>query len=150
MDITGHIEALRADLAATAGIADEQGQHVAEQLGRAIEPALRLRLLDILSEAALELNGQLPGGQVDLRLAGREVTLSYVEATAQAQPPLDDQQAARITLRLPESMKTRAESAANAEGISLNTWLVRATSRALEHGRGRRGPGNRLTGYTTS
>lgn len=150
MNIQGHIEALRADLAITAGIADEQGQHVAEQLGRALEPALRMLLLDILAEAALELNAQLPSGQVELRLAGREVSLAYGEAAAQDQPPVDDVQAARITLRLPESLKTRAESAANGEGISLNTWLVRATSRSLEHGRGRRGPGNRLTGYTTS
>jgi hypothetical protein len=150
MDITGHIEALRADLAVTAGIADEHGQRVAEQLGRALEPALRLRLLDILAEAALELNGRLQSGQVELRLAGRDVSLAYSEASPQSPPPADDEQAARITLRLPESLKTRAESAANGEGVSLNTWLVHATSRALERGRGRSGPGQRLTGYTTS
>jgi predicted HicB family RNase H-like nuclease len=150
MNIQGHIEALRADLAVTAGIADEQGQYVAEQLGRALEPALRMLLQDILAEAALELNAQLPSGQVELRLAGREVSLSYREAAAHDQPPADDEQAARITLRLPESLKTRAESAATGEGISLNTWLVRATAKALERGRGRSGPGQRLTGYTTS
>jgi predicted HicB family RNase H-like nuclease len=150
MNIQGHIEALRADLAVTAGIADEQGQYVAEQLGRALEPSLRMLLQDILAEAALELNAQLPSGQVELRLAGREVSLSYREAATRDQPPVDDEQAARITLRLPESLKTRAESAATGEGISLNTWLVRATAKALERGRGRSGPGQRLTGYTTS
>jgi predicted HicB family RNase H-like nuclease len=151
MDITGHIEALRADLAITAGIADEHGQRIAEQLGRALEPALRLRLLDILAEAALELNGQLQNGQVELRMAGRDVSLTYSEASPQSPPPpVDDEQAARITLRLPESLKTRAEAAATGEGISLNTWLVRATAKALERGRGRSGPGQRLTGYTTS
>ena len=64
----------------------------------------------------------------------------------------DDAQAARITLRIPEQLKTRAEAAAAAEGVSLNTWLVRATSRALDRGRGHSGGpgGRRITGYATS
>ena len=33
--------------------------------------------------------------------------------------------------RLPETLKARAEEAAAAEGVSVNTWLVRAVSRAL-------------------
>lgn len=151
MDMSGHIEALRADLAAAASIADEQGQRIADQLGRALEPALRLRLLDILGEAALELNDQLPSGQVEVRLAGRDIGLHYAEAApAPAQQPVEEEQAARITLRLPESLKARAEAAANSEGISLNTWLVRATARGLERGGRRSGFGQRLTGYTTS
>jgi HicB-like protein involved in pilus formation len=146
MEMTPHIDALRADLAAAAGVGDETAMRVAEQLGRALEPALRLRLLDILSEAALELNGQLPHGQIDLRIAGRDAMLTYGEGGgAAAAPPPDDEQAARITLRLPETLKTRAESAAAAEGVSLNTWLVKVTARALDRGRG--GPGKRLTGF---
>lgn len=146
MEMTPHIDALRSDLATAAGVGDENAMRVAEQLGRAIEPALRLRLLDILSEAALELNGQLPHGQIDLRVAGRDVVLTYSEGgRADAAPPADDDSAARITLRLPETLKTRAEAAAAAEGISLNTWLVRATTRALD--RGRQGPGRRMTGF---
>jgi HicB-like protein involved in pilus formation len=149
MDMSGHIEALRADIASAAAIADEDGQRIAEQLGRVLEPALRLRLLDILGEAALELNSQLPIGHVEVRLAGREVTLAFAEAAADA-PPAEDEQAARITLRLPESLKTQAEAAAAAEGVSLNTWLVRATARGLDQGRRRSGPGKRLTGYASS
>jgi hypothetical protein len=34
--------------------------------------------------------------------------------------------------------------------VSLNTWLVRATSRALDRGRSSGGPGRRITGYATS
>jgi hypothetical protein len=149
MDMSGHIEALRADLASAASIADEEGQRIADQLGRVLEPALRMRLMDILGEAALELNSQLPSGHVEVRLAGREVTLAFAEAPAGA-PPAEEEQAARITLRLPESLKTQAEAAAAAEGLSLNTWLVRATARGLDHGRRRSGPGQRLTGYATS
>jgi hypothetical protein len=151
MHITPHIEALQADLAAAAGVGDSEAMHVAERLAQAIEPALRLRLLDVLSEAALELNGQLQNGRVDVRLAGRDVDLIHTEGSAEESPAVDDDQAARITLRLPETLKQRAERAASGEGISLNTWLVRATSRALERGgRGGRGPGSRLTGFADS
>ena len=150
MDMSGHIEALRADLASAASIADEQGQRIADQLGRALEPALRLRLQDILAEAAMELDDQLPG-HVEVRLAGRDVEMIYTEGATEESPAVDDDQAARITLRLPESLKQRAEGAAAGEGISLNTWLVRATSRALERGvRGGSGPGSRLTGFADS
>jgi hypothetical protein len=148
MDIDAHIEALAADLATTAGLGDDVTLRVAGQLSLALLPAFRLRVQDILAEAALELNDQLPSGHVELRLAGGDVGLTYLEDHAAAEPAGDDAQAARITLRLPEGLKARAESAAGAEGVSLNTWLVRATARALD--RGRVGRGRRITGYATS
>ena len=43
-----------------------------------------------------------------------------------------DDATARTTLRLPDSLKARAEAAATAEGLSLNTWLVRAVAAAVE------------------
>jgi hypothetical protein len=150
MHTTTHIEALQADLAAAAGVGDSEAMRVAERLARAIEPALRLRLLDVLSEAALELNGQLSNGRIDVRLAGPDVDLIFTEGAAEERPAVDDDQSARITLRLPESLKQRAEGAAAGDGVSLNTWLVRATSRALDRGRGVSGPGRRLTGFADS
>ncbi len=41
---------------------------------------------------------------------------------------------ARITLRLPESVKTRAEDAAAEAGQSLNTWLVNVVRTATQRG----------------
>ena len=65
-----------------------------------------------------------------------------------APEPADEVFSARITLRLPESLKQRVESAATREGASVNTWLVQALQRAVEP---RRPPSsasrNRLTGY---
>ena len=56
---------------------------------------------------------------------------------------------ARITLRLPESLNQRVESAAAREGASVNTWLVQALQRAVESHphRSTSGSRNRLTGY---
>ncbi|MFE4175290.1 hypothetical protein ACFRR7_25145 [Streptomyces sp. NPDC056909] len=41
---------------------------------------------------------------------------------------------ARVNLRLPAHLKARAEEAANREGLSVNAWLVRAVSAAVEGG----------------
>jgi hypothetical protein len=49
-------------------------------------------------------------------------------------PPADAEAeggTARISLRLPEPLKVRAEQAAAARGTSLNSWLVRAVAAAL-------------------
>ena len=42
---------------------------------------------------------------------------------------------ARINLRLPEPLKARVEQAAEQEGLSINTWLVRAVAAVIERGR---------------
>jgi predicted HicB family RNase H-like nuclease len=62
-------------------------------------------------------------------------------ATATAEDGLT----ARITLRLPESLKRELEAAAAGEGVSLNAWLVRALSRSTAPPPRR--TGKRLTGY---
>ena len=57
---------------------------------------------------------------------------------------------ARISLRLPESLKAQIDTAARAAGISVNSWLLRAATAALGPGRGApttsSGPG-RITGW---
>ncbi|MGA5820679.1 toxin-antitoxin system HicB family antitoxin [Kitasatospora sp. NPDC094028] len=54
---------------------------------------------------------------------------------SQAVPESDEAGTARINLRLPANLKARAEEAAGREGLSLNAWLVRAVSGALDGGR---------------
>ncbi|WP_344458326.1 toxin-antitoxin system HicB family antitoxin, partial [Actinomadura kijaniata] len=49
-----------------------------------------------------------------------------------APPEPEDRGTARISLRVPEHLKPRIEEAARAEGISVNAWLVRAISGALD------------------
>jgi predicted HicB family RNase H-like nuclease len=109
-----------------------------------------MRLLGLLSEAALEVSAQLPAGHVELRLAGEEPSLVYVsdEAAAQSTPP-DDALTARITLRLPDSLKTSLEAAAAKDGVSLNSWIVKALARGLTLAATSR-IGSRLTGFGQS
>jgi hypothetical protein len=151
MDIERHVQAIQSDLAAAAGLGDEATAAAGERLAAAVASSLQLRLFDVLTEATLALNEQLASGHVEVRLAGRKPELVVVDEVAGAEtsaPAPGDDLSARITLRLPETLKTQVEAASNSEGVSTNAWIVRALSRALEPRAGRGRPGNRLQGFT--
>src|SRR6476646_3535923 len=137
MDITPYIESLRRDLVAAAEAAGPETRAAAERLTFALDPAARLALMEAVSQAAAEITAEMPSGGVDVRLAGRELdfVVVHVAAPTPPNPPAppappapeeveEDDSIARVTLRLPESVKARAEELAARSGHSLNTWLV--------------------------
>jgi len=152
MQIDGIIQALREDLVRVASLGDENTSRAADLLSVALEASLGRRLQDALAEAALELNEQLDSAHVELRIAGHDLQLVLVREDGSAPEAADEAFSARITLRLPESLKQRVESAAAREGASVNTWLVQALQRAVEsrHSSSIGGSRNRLTGYGRS
>ena len=153
MQMAHHIHAIQEDLAAAAALAaDEATEDAGRRLTQALGSSLHLRLLDVVSEAALALSDSVPG-RIEVRLAGRDPELVYVEEEEAepepAQPGTDDAFSARITLRLPEGLKAQIEVAANLEGASVNTWIVRALQRAARAAyplRPHRPPSQRLRG----
>jgi len=161
MDLTPYLETLRRDLTTTAATGGAEIERAAGLLSGALDAAVRLCLLEALSDAAAEITTKLETATVDVRLRGREADLvvteaAYPEAPAQPAPaPADPAgDVARITLRLPEALKEAVERAAAAEGISVNAWLVRAIGTSIQTP-GRPGPptagrasfGRRVTGY---
>lgn len=150
MQLSAHVQAIVEDLQRIAAVGDEQTAGAAELLTVALESSLTRRLQEALGEAALELTSQLDGGRIEVRVAGDDPELVYV-ADAEPAPSehVDEAYAARITLRLPESLKSRIEAAAASAGVSVNTWLVQALGRALES-RSTVGGSRRLTGYGRS
>jgi hypothetical protein len=133
-----------------AAVGDESTARAAELLAVALESSLGRRLQEALAEAALELSSQLERGRVEVRVAGGDPALVYVGDEASDPAPAeagDEALSARITLRLPESLKARLEAAAAAGGVSVNTWLVQALGRALEPRRAGATGRHRLTGY---
>jgi hypothetical protein len=151
MRVDAYVEALREDLARVAAVGDETTARAAELLAVALESSLGRRLQEALAEAALELSSQLDHGRVEVRVAGGDPELVYVgDEVADPEPPAetaDEALSARITLRLPEGLKSRLEAAAAAGGVSVNTWLVQALGRAVEPRPPRSVGRNRLTGY---
>jgi hypothetical protein len=151
MQIDGHVQALRDDLARVAALGDENATRAAQLLSVALESSFGRRLLEALNEAALELSGQLRNGRIEVRLVGSEPQLVYVEDEPELETgPADEAFTARITLRLPESLKVRIEQAAGREGVSANTWIVNALSRAGGEPRRATQPGRRMTGFGKS
>ena len=145
MDLTPYIASLREDLANTAAAGDEHTRRAAALLSSALEPAVRLTLMNALADLAAEVTAALPGQVVDVRLDGRDVR---VVVTGDAEepaahktprdttppPPIDGGDISRITLRLVEQIKGQAERAAAAQGVSLNTFVSQAVQGALGHG----------------
>ena len=140
MDITPYVESLRHDLAAAAEAGGAEAKQAAERLALALDPAVRLALMDALSQAAAEITSELPAGSIDIRLRGREPQfvvdvptgpMQVPTAPAPPAPPTpddtedpEDSALARITLRIPESVKYKAEELAAKGGHSLNSWIV--------------------------
>jgi hypothetical protein len=107
-----------------------------------------LAIMNALSELAFEVTSALDDRVVELRLEPGEVRVVVSRGPADADEPAEPLGAggetSRITLRLPESLKSQAERAAEAAGVSLNTWLTRSVQESLV---GRRRPATQQTGH---
>ena len=139
MRLEDYLEQVRHQLDLAAALGDERTQQVATALGEAITPAVRLAILGALATAADEMTTALleaPGAPaVSMHLDGDEVRaeVRFEPATASTPPatPEDEDSSARISLRLPESLKAQVDSAARSGGVSVNSWLVRAVAAAV-------------------
>lgn len=134
MELEQYVSDLHRQLAVTAESGDESTRAAAERLTAGLDAATRLVLLDALSAAVGEITRELAPTAVDLRLRGREVEFVVSQQSADDELPIDvdDVSTSRTTLRLPDALKTRVDDAAAAEGLSVNTWLVRAVAAALQ------------------
>lgn len=147
MELDKYTASLRADLLAAAALGDEHTRNTAEALGNAAAASARLMLLGALSEFAEEVSSNLDGHAVHVKIAGnaavaeitKESRLGDIpnpgsdEFPADEYPTMDDVKGEmrRVTLRMVEHVKERAEEAASMNGISLNSWLSQAVQGAL-------------------
>lgn len=153
MDLTPYVDTLRRELAVAAEAGGDEARELAERLTAPLESATRLTLLNVLSAAMDEVTRELAPGSVDVRLRGLDpdfvvtrpptdvpaeptapVEQTSAQTSAQASAEGDEGGTARVNLRLPAHLKTRAEEAASREGLSVNAWLVRAVSGAVDDG----------------
>ncbi|GAA3080598.1 histidine kinase [Streptomyces sp. NRRL B-1568] len=151
MDLTPYVDTLRRELAVAAEAGGEDARELAERLTAPLESATRLTMLNVLSAAMDEITRELAPGSVDVRLRGLDPDFVVtpppadrgpMEAAAAPVEPLkaqapaegDEGGTARVNLRLPAHLKARAEEAASREGLSVNAWLVRAVSAAVDGG----------------
>ncbi|MFJ4840846.1 YlcI/YnfO family protein [Streptomyces sp. NPDC088746] len=151
MDLTPYVDTIRRDLAVAAEAGGDEARELAERLTAPLESAIRLTMLNVLSAAMDEITRELAPGSVDVRLRGLDpdfvVTPPPGDSGASTGPSApfessgppagadsDEGGTARVNLRLPAHLKTRAEEAAAREGLSVNAWVVRAVSAAADGG----------------
>ena len=151
MDLTPYVDNVRRELATAAEAGGADARALAERLSAPLASAIRLTLLDALSAAADEITRDLAPGSVEVRLRGGEpnFAVTAAEPAMPAKPaaepvtepvsepvtePVSDEDGAmtRINFRLPEHLKARVEEAAGRQGRSVNAWLVRAATAALQ------------------
>jgi predicted transcriptional regulator len=140
VELGTYVNDLQRQLADAAANGGEDIRDAAERLAAGLDAAARLVLLDALSAAAGEITRDLAPGSVDLRLRGRDIEFVVTQPSIEADTDdrivptvdLDDASTSRTTLRLPDALKARVDDAAAADGLSVNTWLVRAIAAALE------------------
>ena len=138
MQLDPYLNQFHEQFAQAVSLGDERTRQIAGQLSAASEPALRLAILAALSAAADEVTAALldhPGSPaVSIRLDGEDarVVVDSSAPTAPVEARADDTDAsARISLRLSEALKSDVDAAAARDGVSVNAWLVRAASAAL-------------------
>jgi hypothetical protein len=149
MELSQYVERLQHELQVAAEAGGEDARALAERLTAPLDSATRLVLLEAMAAAADEITRDLAPGSVEVRLRGSNP--SFVVTPAPAEEAFEDRTevrspapairtegdeggTSRINLRLPESLKARAEEAADKEGLSVNAWLVRAVAAALDPG----------------
>lgn len=172
MELNGYVDELQRHLAIAAEAGGEEALALAQRLTAPLDASVRLVLLEALSAAAAEITAELAPGSVDMRLRGRDpefvvtvpATTTYEPASDRSAPETglsapapvaDDAATSRTTLRIPDQLKAQVEQAAARDGVSVNTWLVRAIAAAVEPSPSRRptetrpadGDANRVTGW---
>lgn len=140
MELGRYVNDLQRQLVDAAENGADDTRAVALRLAAGLDAAARLVLLDALSAAVGEITRDLAPGSVDMRLRGREIDFVVSQPNTEPDPDerpaapvdVDDASTSRTTLRLPDVLKARVDEAAAAEGLSVNTWLVRAVAAALQ------------------
>ncbi|MEU0631009.1 hypothetical protein [Streptomyces sp. NPDC005989] len=157
MDLAPHVTNLSKALAAAGTAGGEEAEAFLERFAIPLQSAIRLALLEVVSEAAEEISSTLPTGSVDVRLRGSNpgflLTTSTEPGADGSKEPgtetdgpsvaalaADEGPVSRITVRMPERLKQQVDEAAGQEGVSANAWLVRAAATAVQTARSK-GPG---------
>lgn len=171
MDLTEYTARLRDDLAAASALGDENTQRIAHALAGAVERSAQLMLVSALSDFAREASDELGDRTLHVRFDGTDVAVESTRrrptrddgpgtdggddtedtgATAGPHAKSDPYRTledvtgdiSRVTLRLVDQIKARAEEAAVQDGMSLNSWVSQAVQGALRDQMRKSRPGN--------
>ena len=154
MDLQPYVDGVRHELGVAAAAGGSDATALADRLTAPLDSALRLALLEALSDAAEEITRELAPRSVEVRLRGRdpEFTVSsgveeLPEQVATVPEADEDGGTWRVSLRMPSSLRSAVEASARADGLSVNAWLVRAVAAALGGSRRRANTDKNFSGW---
>lgn len=119
------------------GAESEAVEAAAVALLAVLRPALQHAAFQIAEQAAVEVGAQLPGYAVNVVLEEGEPAILLREDPAIAGSVADDL-SARITLRLPDALKSDIEAAAGEVGESINAYVIKTLHSKAKRPRSRR------------
>ncbi|MEO7369959.1 MAG: DUF1778 domain-containing protein [Ilumatobacteraceae bacterium] len=131
MQVQPIINAVHAALSGQGSLAggDVAVEEAIDHLVAALGPAIRQAAMDLAEQAAVEVRAQLPDRTVDLVLSEGDPSLRIAESAVAHEPATSEELDARITLRVPPSLKGLIEDAADTAGASVNSWVLDALSK---------------------
>ncbi|MET9969254.1 hypothetical protein ABZZ80_25815 [Streptomyces sp. NPDC006356] len=150
MDLAPFVASLNRAVAAAGTAGGEEAEAFLERFAVPLESAIRLTLLEVVSAAAEEITSDLNPGSVAVLLRGNNPGFSVTPPAGDATsptltgsapaastpaPPAGDGAMARVTLRIPESVKLQVDEVAGLEGLSANAWLARVVTAAVARAR---------------
>ena len=129
---------------------DRTRKRSADRLTAPLESAIRLALLEALSEAAEQITRDLAPGSVEVRLRGRDPEFTVSSGIEEGRTCLRAVPSSRPNPRTTaarggsrcgcrRTCEPGVDAAARGDGLSVNAWLVRAVTAALG-GESRRRP----------
>lgn len=139
--VVSEIEAALADQLLIAGD-NEAVAAAGELLIGALRATLARAAHQIAEQAAHEVEAQLPDHEVDVILEDGEPAIRIRPVEREVRFTTDDLEA-RLTLRLPQGLKSDLEAAAGSAGDSINAYVIKALSSSSRAGRR---AGRRITG----
>lgn len=143
MDVTTIIDEVEDALRTQIGlVADNEAVAAAgDAIIAALQPALERAAYHLAEQAAEEVDAQLPGRSVSVRLQEGSPILSVDESDDPITVDTDALEA-RLTLRLSDKLKGVIEEVASESGDSVNSYVVKTLASKTRH----RGTGRRFSG----
>jgi hypothetical protein len=120
---------IRNDIDTLTAIGDAQVREAITRIYPVLEPMLQQRITAYLVTLVAAYNAQTGVAPLELRIDADRIEIVPQTAVNVSEPigELD----ARIALRIPSDLKDKVEQAADAEGVSVNSWIIRVLGAAV-------------------
>lgn len=127
---TSHLfSQIQTDIETLTALGDAQVREAITRIYPVLEPLLQQRITAYLVTLVAAYNAQPGVAPLELRIDTDRIEI-VPQAAVNVSEPIGELDA-RIALRIPSDLKDKVEQAADAEGISANSWIIRVLGAAV-------------------